>query len=121
MGRGRDDVHGHPREIALRSGRRVRGVEAVAASGARVTVQADLVVLAAGAIHSPLLLRREGLGDRSGQLGRNLTIHPATAARALFDEEIDMSTGVPQSYYVDEFADDGIMLEGAQRLRSTPR
>ena len=24
-----------------------------------------------------------------------------------------MSTGVPQSYYVDEFADDGIMLEGA--------
>ena len=97
----------------LRSGRRVRGVEARAASGARITVEADLVVLAAGAIHSPLLLRREGLADRSGQLGRNLTIHPATAARALFDEEIDMSTGVPQSYYVDEFADDGIMLEGA--------
>jgi choline dehydrogenase-like flavoprotein len=97
----------------LRDGTRVRGVEARAASGARVKVEADLVVLAAGAIHSPLILRREGLGTESGQLGRNLTIHPATAARALFDEDIDMSTGVPQSYFVDEFADDGIILEGA--------
>jgi hypothetical protein len=33
--------------------------------------------------------------------------------RALFDERIDMARGVPQSYFVDEFADDGIMLEGA--------
>jgi choline dehydrogenase-like flavoprotein len=97
----------------LRYGRRVCGVQARAASGAAVTVEADLVVLAAGAIHTPLLLRREGLAGRSGQLGQNLTIHPATAARALFDEDIDMSTGVPQSYYVDEFADEGIMLEGA--------
>jgi choline dehydrogenase-like flavoprotein len=40
-------------------------------------------------------------------------MHPATAVRAEFDEEIDMGTGVPQSYYIDEFADEGIMLEGA--------
>ena len=33
--------------------------------------------------------------------------------RALFDEQIDMARGVPQSYYVDEFADEGIMFEGA--------
>jgi choline dehydrogenase-like flavoprotein len=93
----------------------VRGVEARAASGASVTIDADLVVLAAGAIHSPLFLRRQELAGiaENGQLGANLTIHPATAARALFDEEIDMSTGVPQSYFVDEFADEGIMLEGA--------
>ena len=50
---------------------------------------------------------------RSGQLGRNLSIHPATAVRALFDEQIDMARGVPQSYYIDEFADEGIMFEGA--------
>jgi choline dehydrogenase-like flavoprotein len=100
-------------EALLRTGRTVRGVEARAASGARITVEAELVVVAAGAIHSPLILRREGLGGDSGELGRNLTIHPATAARALFDEDIDMSAGVPQSYFIDEFVDDGIILEGA--------
>jgi choline dehydrogenase-like flavoprotein len=30
----------------------------------------------------------------------------------VFDEEVDMVRGVPQSYFVDEFARDGIMLEG---------
>jgi choline dehydrogenase-like flavoprotein len=33
--------------------------------------------------------------------------------RAIFDEEIDMAKGVPQSYFIDEFADEGIMFEGA--------
>jgi choline dehydrogenase-like flavoprotein len=32
---------------------------------------------------------------------------------ALFAEQIDMARGVPQSYYIDEFADRGIMFEGA--------
>jgi hypothetical protein len=71
------------------------------------------VVVACGSIHTPLLLRRNRLGGRSGELGRNLAIHPATAVRALFDEEVDMGSGVPQSYYVDEFADERIMFEGA--------
>jgi choline dehydrogenase-like flavoprotein len=59
-----------------------------------------------------LLLRRNGLGTTSGQLGRNLSIHPASAARALYEEIIDPWAGVPQSVYVDELAEDGIMLEG---------
>jgi choline dehydrogenase-like flavoprotein len=88
-------------------------VEAVTAGGGRLRVQADTVVVACGAIHTPLLLRRNGIGGRSGQLGQNLAIHPATAVRALFDEEIDMARGVPQSFYIDEFADEGIMFEGA--------
>ena len=71
------------------------------------------MIVACGAIHTPLLLRRNGLGGESGQLGENLAIHPATAVRALFDEEIDMHVGVPQSFYIDEFADEGIMFEGA--------
>jgi choline dehydrogenase-like flavoprotein len=29
------------------------------------------------------------------------------------DEQVDMWSGVPQSYYIDEFANEGIMLEGA--------
>jgi choline dehydrogenase-like flavoprotein len=79
----------------------------------RLRVRCEHVVVACGAIHTPLLLRRQGLGGESGELGRNLAIHPATALRALFDEEIELWRGVPQSYYVDEFADDGLMFEGA--------
>jgi choline dehydrogenase-like flavoprotein len=100
------------RKIVVEGGR-ARGVEARTAGGGRLNVQADHVVVACGAIHTPLLLRRNGLGARSGQLGRNLAIHPATAVRALMDEHVDMSRGVPQSFYIDEFADEGIMFEGA--------
>jgi choline dehydrogenase-like flavoprotein len=92
---------------------RARAVEATTAGGGRLHVECDTVIVACGAIHTPLLLERNGLGTASGELGRNLAIHPATAVRALFDEPIDMARGVPQSYFVDEFADEGIMLEGA--------
>jgi choline dehydrogenase-like flavoprotein len=92
---------------------RARGVEARTTGGGTVRVDCDVVVVACGAIHTPLLLRRNGLGGESRELGRNLAIHPATAVRALFDEEIDMARGVPQSFYIDEFADEGIMFEGA--------
>jgi choline dehydrogenase-like flavoprotein len=97
------------RRIVLRDGR-ARGVEAVTRGGGRVVVSADTVVLAAGTMHTPLLLAASGLA--SPQLGRNLSIHPATAAWALMDETVDMVRGVPQSYCVDEFASEGIMLEG---------
>jgi choline dehydrogenase-like flavoprotein len=92
-----------------------RGREAGAHAGSRVAreleVRAPRVVLAAGTIHTPLLLARSGLGRESGQLGRNLVLHPATAAFALMDETVDMARGVPQSFYVDEFAGEGILFE----------
>ena len=93
---------------------RARAVNARTAGGGRVRVETDTVIVAAGAIHTPLFLRRNGLGQPSGELGNNLAIHPATAVRALFeDDEIDMAKGVPQSLYIDEFADERIMFEGA--------
>ena len=96
------------------SGRRATAVEASTTAGGRLTVEADTVIVACGAIHTPLFLVANRLGARSGQLGRNLAIHPATAVRALFEtEEIDMARGVPQSLYIDEFAHEGIMFEGA--------
>lgn len=89
-----------------------RGAEARLAGGGRVRVEAPRVIVAAGTIHTPLLLARSGLGRASGQLGRNLALHPATGAFALMDEVVDMAKGVPQSFYVDEFAAEGIMFEG---------
>jgi choline dehydrogenase-like flavoprotein len=100
------------RRIVVEGGR-TRGVEAETRAGGVLRVECDTVVVACGAIHTPLLLRRNGLAGRSGELGRNLAIHPATGVRAEFDELIDMSRGVPQSFYIDEFADEGIMFEGA--------
>ena len=84
------------------------------AGGGTLRVECDTVVVACGAIHTPLLPAPQRPGRRArASSGRNLAIHPATAVRALFDEEIDMARGVPQSFYIDEFADEGIMFEGA--------
>ena len=93
-------------------GPRAREVVAATAGGGTLRVRCDLVVVACGALLTPGLLRRSGLGDGSGQLGRNLSIHPASAARAVFEEPVDPWDGVPQSYYVDALAREGILLEG---------
>ena len=91
--------------------RRAEGVEARTADGP-LHVAAPIVVVAAGAIHTPALLARSGLAAGSGQLGRNLSLHPATAAAARMGHVVDMARGVPQSFYIDEFAAEGVMLEG---------
>jgi choline dehydrogenase-like flavoprotein len=93
------------------SGGAVRGVVARTRGGGALRVECDTVIVACGAIHTPVLLRRNGI--RSDRLGRNLAIHPATGVRALMDEEVELWRGVPQSYYVDEFAAEGLMFEGA--------
>jgi choline dehydrogenase-like flavoprotein len=95
------------------AGGRIRAVEARTAGGGRLRVECDVAIVAAGAIATPLFLAKQGLGGDSGELGQNLSIHPATGVRALMDEEVDMAKGVPQSYFIDEFADEGIMFEGA--------
>ncbi len=92
---------------------RARGVVAMTASGAVLTVRARAVVVACGAILTPLLLASHGLGSRSGQLGRNLSIHPAAGALAEFDEEILPWKGIPQGYGIEELHDEGILYEGA--------
>ncbi len=88
------------------------GVSARMASGARLEVRAPTVIVAAGTIHTPLLLKRSGIGGASGQLGHNLSLHPATAVFARMEETVDMAKGVPQSFYVDEFAEEGVVFEG---------
>jgi choline dehydrogenase-like flavoprotein len=62
-------------------------------------------VLSAGAVASPDLLLRSRIANRSGQVGRNLHLHPSVLVAGIFDEEIHAYRGIPQSYYVDEFID----------------
>lgn len=100
-------------------GRRVQGVKGkfnVKNSNGKtptIEVRAKITVLAAGAIYSSAFLLKNKLCNSSGELGKNLTIHPATRVGAMFDEPIYGWKGVPQGYYVDEYADEGIMIEGA--------
>jgi len=98
--------------VLVEDGRAV-GIEARAlADGRTLRVRARAVVLACGALLTPVFLMRQRLLRHSPQLGRNLTIHPAIAATGLFDEEARAFDAIPQGYCVDEFHDDGILMEG---------
>src|SRR5262249_1461631 len=78
----------------------------------RLRVRAGAVVVAAGTIHTPLLLRANGVGQRSGQLGRNLRLHPALAVYAHFEEDLYAWRGTLQSYFVDHLMEsDEVMIE----------
>jgi len=77
----------------------------------RFEVRARSVVLAAGAVYTPALLLRHRLANSSGQVGRNLRIHPGCAVLGVFDHDLHAWKGVMQSYYVDEKLRDGILLE----------
>jgi len=70
-----------------------------------IEVTAPVIVLAAGSVGSPDLLLRSKLANGSGQVGRNLHLHPAAIATGFFDEVIDPYRGIPQSYYIDQFID----------------
>lgn len=76
----------------------------------RFEVSARAVVLACGAIHTPVLLQRSRLCNGSGQLGLHFTIHPNVKMIALFDEEIDSSYGTHQAWQCTEFHEEGILL-----------
>jgi choline dehydrogenase-like flavoprotein len=97
-------------ERVIVEGRRAVGVRCRTASGI-YEVRARAVVLAAGALGTPELLLSQGIADSSGQLGRNLRIHPACWVGARFDEPVRGWDGVMQSWYVDEWNDRGLFLE----------
>ncbi|MCA9773058.1 MAG: GMC family oxidoreductase N-terminal domain-containing protein, partial [Myxococcales bacterium] len=76
------------------------------------SAEAPVVIVAAGTIHSPVLLARSGLAGASGQLGRNLSLQPQAPVIALFPEPVVAYRGIPQSVYVSAFdaatAEDGL-------------
>jgi hypothetical protein len=96
----------------LMEGDRAVGVTGTA-GGQRVTVKARVVVLACGSLLTPVLLLKQGLANRSGQVGCNLSIHPASAAVGIFDQPTNAWRSVPQGYAIDEFHAEGILFEGA--------
>lgn len=78
--------------------------------GGRLTVRARRVVLAAGALFTPLILKRSGIGRRSRQVGRNLTLHPAFRIMARFDERVAGWNGALQSAFSSHYEPEGIQF-----------
>jgi choline dehydrogenase-like flavoprotein len=68
---------------------------------ARLTIDAPVVVLAAGAVGTPVILQRSGLGG--GGVGHFLRLHPTTGVMGRYVEETYPIAGIPQTAVCDEF------------------
>ncbi len=112
-------VGAHVDHVIVQRGRAV-GVQATVTDAKgepqTVTIQARAVVVAAGALHTPAILMRSGLGNM--HIGRNLHLHPTTLVYGIFDEAVRGWSGASMSRYVDDFANldglgYGVLLETA--------
>ncbi|RNL62611.1 FAD-binding protein [Nocardioides marmoriginsengisoli] len=89
-------------KVTVENGR-ATGVAAVSADGHTLSVKARAVVVAAGAIQTPALLKRSGLTNPN--IGKHLRLHPATALWGLMPELVNPWEGAMQARYVDEWTD----------------
>ncbi len=102
----------------MTEGRVAKGVRAKTKDGRTVTIHANAVILAGGTIPTPLLLLQQGLCNESGQVGRNLTLHPSSGFSALMHDQIRGHKHVPQGYGCDQFIKEGIVIMSAQPDRN---
>jgi choline dehydrogenase-like flavoprotein len=118
-------VRAFARRVLVEGGR-AAGVEALYADpqsgrSARVTVRAPRVVVACGALESPALLLRSGIGGPA--VGGNLRLHPCTVISGYYGDDQRAWWGAPHAGIVDEFAhvEDGygFLVEATQYALGT--
>lgn len=66
-----------------------------------LVLQAPIVIVSGGAVETPLLLQRSGMGG--GGVGKYLRLHPTTVAIGVYDREIYGAAGIPLSVMSNEF------------------
>jgi choline dehydrogenase-like flavoprotein len=78
----------------------VAGVSAILPDGSQATYTSKVVVLACNGVGTPRLLLNSpsrqstaGLANTSGQVGRNLMLHPLGYIEGVFDEDLDSHLG----------------------------
>lgn len=108
-------VRARARRLLVENGRAAGVVATLHPRGLRfpfsATFRAPIVVCAAGAIYTPLLLG--GVKGRRGRgLGRHLKMHPASRVVGLFAEEVRGWEGVPQGFHLVDGLAEGISVEG---------
>lgn len=75
-----------------------------------LSVDADVVVLASGAIASPRLLLDSGLAEANGPVGDGLQLHPVITGLGLLDRSV-WTPGASQGHYIDAFAEERLIFE----------
>src|SRR4051794_19904626 len=95
-------VRARAQRVIVRDGA-ARGVEATTWEGKGVPVRSRAVVAAAGALHTPALLRRSGLSN--DHIGKHLHVQPATIVWGVLDQEVRPWEGTMQAIHVDQFVD----------------
>ncbi|MBO3747432.1 GMC family oxidoreductase [Streptosporangiaceae bacterium NEAU-GS5] len=89
---------------------RAQGV--IATFGGRtVTVRAKHVVVACGALETPALLLRSGIGGPA--VGTGLRVHPAALVFGEYADKVDGWWGPPQAAVIEQFRDDGVLIENS--------
>ena len=63
---------------------------------------AKVVIVCAGAIETPALLQRSGLGNSF--VGKRLKLHPVGSILSRFDKPVEAFYGTPQSVVIEEYA-----------------
>lgn len=78
----------------------------------KYAIEAKIIVLAAGAVNTPALLLRSGMGKDLPRLGHGFTAHPALIVVAEHEKPITNFVGHPKSFYLDQFVEsDRFVLE----------
>ncbi|WAL64548.1 GMC family oxidoreductase [Amycolatopsis cynarae] len=95
---------------------RAAGIAGRRGDGSSAEILAPLVVVAAGATETPPLLRRSGLGGHPW-LGRNLALHPAISLAGRFADPVEPGRGVLQSAGIEQWHDEGILIEATAAPR----
>jgi choline dehydrogenase-like flavoprotein len=92
--------------IELDADRAVAVTGSVVERGSRVArlpfrIEAERIVLAAGAVHSPALLAASGAGRSLPQLGRNVSLQPQLPVTATFSDPASIRAwrGIPQAAF----------------------
>lgn len=114
-------VHAKAEQICSQDGRAC-GIAAVytdpeTGQTRQFQVDADEVVVACGALETPALLLRSGLGGPA--VGKNLRLHPSAGIFGVYEESQKAWWGPPQAAVMDQFEDVdgegyGLLIEGSQ-------
>lgn len=97
-------------EVLIENGRAVGIIAESVGLKKQLRFRAQAVVLAGGAVPTPVLLLNQGICNSSGQLGRNLSLHPGVPASGEFDHPVEAYKYSPSGVGVDQFHRQGHML-----------
>ncbi len=105
-------THARATRVLMHRGRAVgvrgRFVDERGRSYGRFEARGRLIVLAAGARHTPGILLRSRLRQR--MIGRNLHVHPNAKVVGVFDERIEPWKGAHQGHQIHRFLEEGILI-----------